>query len=205
MFSCSSTTSALAIGSLWAYLLLDSSIFAGRSPSDPGLSRSVTLDRLGGGWAISPTWLHVPHSTLPNISPLSISVEPVFSHRVLHMLLVSGDCAAIQWHHQFPHWHRDCPLWDSCLLRGCLLAWVPEASPYSECPGWASLPITHGARVCCVRACAQMHAEVGVVANSFLYTSDMLETMRPGCSTWLLPFWSWHEHFSSNFRVLFLA
>lgn len=49
MFSCSSTTSALAIGSLWAYLLLDSSIFAGRSPSDPGLSRSVTLDRLGGG------------------------------------------------------------------------------------------------------------------------------------------------------------
>ncbi|XP_064436771.1 Y+L amino acid transporter 2 isoform X1 [Mirounga angustirostris] len=35
----------------------------------------------------------------------------------------------------------------------------------------------------CVCTCTQMHAEVGVVANSFPYTSDVLETMRPGCST----------------------
>lgn len=31
--------------------------------------------------------------------------------------------------------------------------------------------------------CVQMCAEVGVVVNGFPYTSDVLETMRPGCST----------------------
>ncbi|XP_011228178.2 Y+L amino acid transporter 2 isoform X1 [Ailuropoda melanoleuca] len=35
----------------------------------------------------------------------------------------------------------------------------------------------------CVCVHAEMRAEVGVVANSFPYTSDVLETMRPGCST----------------------
>lgn len=37
-----------------------------------------------------------PHPTLSNISPPFISAEPVFSHRVLRMLLVSGGCAPLQ-------------------------------------------------------------------------------------------------------------
>jgi hypothetical protein len=36
------------------------------------------------------------HPTILIISPSSISAEPVFSHSVLHMLRVSGDCAPLQ-------------------------------------------------------------------------------------------------------------
>lgn len=76
-----------------------------------------------------------PHPTLPDISPPFISAEPVFSHRVLHMLLVSGDCAPLWRHHQFPHWHWDLPLRNPRLLPGCLPARIPEAALCPEYPG----------------------------------------------------------------------